>query len=486
MRVGDVIAGKYRVDGVLGSGGMGVVLAAHHLQLGEKVALKVLAAEALGSLDAVARFMREARTTVRIKSDHVARVADVGQLETGSPYIVMEHLDGCDLSAWLQLQGPLPVPKAIDFVLQACEAIAEAHVLGIVHRDLKPANLFCVQRPDGELWIKVLDFGISKITTFGDTGYMMTSTGALIGSPSYMSPEQIRAAKTVDERTDIWALGMTLFELLTGHAPFEAEAVPDLAIKVTTEPPTPLSTFRPDAPEALERVILCCLEKDRAARFQTVGELAVALQPFAPDRARLSVERVLGTLRKRSPTTAGSQPDVASLSADPATMATMPADLQQTADALMPTMRADSQRTAEAFMPTVRADPLEAAAAWQTAAKNSRRRTTTVVWVAGGLLIGVAALGAFLHRGRAVASAPPSATPIASAAPVPAEAISPLPVAPASAEALPAPAVSASAVAPKRARPPRASGGVAAPECNPGYTLDANGDKHFKPECFLK
>src|SRR5580658_3035975 len=155
---GDVLEGKYRIERVLGVGGMGVVVAAHHIQLDEKVALKFLLPSALGNPDAVARFAREARAVVKIKSEHVARVSDVGALQDGAPYMVMEYLEGGDLEAWLQERGPLPIEQTVEFVLQACEAIAEAHALGIVHRDLKPANLFCIRRADGLLSIKVLAF----------------------------------------------------------------------------------------------------------------------------------------------------------------------------------------------------------------------------------------------------------------------------------------------------------------------------------------
>ena len=216
VREGEILAGKYRVERLLGSGGMGMVVAAHHLDLDEKVALKLLLPGAATNPMLVARFVREARAAAKIKSEHVARVTDVGQLEDGSPYMVMEHLEGSDLAAYLTRTGPLPVAEAVDFVLQACEALAEAHGLGIVHRDLKPANLFCVQRVDDQRSIKVLDFGISKISV--DTASQsLTQTSALMGSPLYMSPEQMQSARTVDARADIWSLGVILFELLAGR-----------------------------------------------------------------------------------------------------------------------------------------------------------------------------------------------------------------------------------------------------------------------------
>ncbi len=296
IRAGDILAGKYRVERILGAGGMGMVVSAHHIQLDERVALKFLLPAAVANLESVARFLREARTAFKIKNEHVARVTDIGQLENGSPYIVMEYLEGKDLAAWLVDHGAMSIPQGVDFILQACEAIAEAHALGIVHRDLKPANLFCVQRADGQPSIKVLDFGISKVTNETMQAHAMTKTNGVVGSPLYMSPEHMKSAKSVDARTDIWSLGIILFQILAGRAPFEAEAVTELVLKVATEPATPLRRFRPDAPEGLERVLFKCLEKDRTKRFQSVGELAVALSEFAPPHARVSVDRIVGTL----------------------------------------------------------------------------------------------------------------------------------------------------------------------------------------------
>jgi serine/threonine-protein kinase len=271
------------------------VVAAHHIHLDHRVAIKFLLPQALASKEAVARFAREARAAVKIKGEHVARVTDVGTLENGSPYMVMEYLEGSDLSQWVERSGPLRFEQAAEFVLQACEAIAEAHALGIVHRDLKPANLFVVRRPDGSLSVKVLDFGISKSPlAAGSSG--MTHTFAIMGSPLYMSPEQIQSSKDVDSRTDIWALGAVLYELVTGHSPFVAETLTELAYQIISQQPPPLRDKRADASLELERVILKCLEKDRAQRFQSVAELATALVQLAPARAKVSVERIFGIL----------------------------------------------------------------------------------------------------------------------------------------------------------------------------------------------
>jgi len=299
IREGEVLAGKYRIERVIGEGGMGVVVAAHHLMFDERVAIKFLLPEGLRNAEAVARFEREARAAVKIKNEHVARMIDVGRLETGAPYIVMEYLEGSDLAGMLRTRGALPIEDAVEFVLQASEAIAEAHALGIVHRDLKPANLFVVRRADALLSVKVLDFGISKFTGKGtsDRNMGMTKTSAVMGSPLYMSPEQMESSRDVDARTDIWALGVILYELITGQVPFLAESMPELILKIISAQPAPLLNRRPDAPPGLEAVILRCLTKDRSKRYSNVAELAVALVEFGPKRSRTSAERISRTVQ---------------------------------------------------------------------------------------------------------------------------------------------------------------------------------------------
>jgi serine/threonine-protein kinase len=241
----------------------------------------------------VARFSNEARSAAKIQSEHVARVLDVGVLDDGSPYMVMEYLEGTDLAGLIKQRGSIPGPEAIEYVLQACEALAEAHVAGIVHRDLKPANLFLTRRADGSPSVKVLDFGISKAALSNDgAGQALTQTAAVLGSPSYMAPEQLKSARQADPRTDIWALGIILHELMTGACAFQADTVPELYVSILQAPPTALRQRLPNAPPALEAVLLRCLEKDPARRYASVGELALALAEFAPTRAQPSVERV--------------------------------------------------------------------------------------------------------------------------------------------------------------------------------------------------
>ncbi|WP_437961686.1 protein kinase [Sorangium sp. So ce119] len=300
VREGQVIAGKYRVERVIGAGGMGVVVAATHLQLEERVAIKLLLPAAARSRTLSERFVREARAAVKVKSEHVARVTDVGTLESGTPYMVMEYLSGSDLADALRAGGRVPPQAAVEYVLQACEALAEAHAAGIVHRDLKPANLFLTRRADGSPCVKVLDFGISKVAPSGSDP-RITDTTAVMGSPLYMSPEQLKSSRDVDARTDVWSLGVILFELLAGEPPFDGATMPQLCVAIMQGVPRPLAALRVDVPPGLEAVILRCLEKTPERRFRDVGELAAALAPFASGRARLSVERISGIARSSGP-----------------------------------------------------------------------------------------------------------------------------------------------------------------------------------------
>jgi eukaryotic-like serine/threonine-protein kinase len=303
-REGDVIAGKYRVERTLGRGGMGVVLAAEDITLRRKVAVKLILPEAVSRAGATERFLREARSAAAIQSEHVARVIDISTLDTGAPYMVMEYLTGTDLGHVLRERGPLPIEEAVDYVLQACEAIAEAHSLGIIHRDLKPANLFLTARADGSSLVKVLDFGLAKAIRPDAPSAMelsLTATGTTLGSPHYMSPEQVRNLKTIDNRTDIWALGVILYQLVTGRRPFEDESLGGLFIMIGSESPTPIRSWLMELPPHLETVIMRCLEKDLAVRTQTVAEFARGLSTFGSMGSRLSVERILRVLSDHTP-----------------------------------------------------------------------------------------------------------------------------------------------------------------------------------------
>ncbi len=294
VRIGQVFLGKYRVEAVIGQGGMGVVCEVTHLQLNQRLAMKMLREDVLVDPEAVERFMREAQAAAKLKSEYVAKVTDVGALESGAPYMVMEYLEGHDLGALIDQRGTLQAPWTCDLMLQTAEALSEAHSLGIVHRDIKPTNLFVTWRPDGTALIKVLDFGISK-TTLG-TDMHLTQTQSLLGTPAYMSPEQMRSARLVDARTDIWSLGSVMYELLEGRKPFEAESFSEMCVKVAVDPPSVMSL----TPRQLQPVVLRCLAKTPEQRYQTMAEFARDLVPFVadPHQASLLVERMERMLRR--------------------------------------------------------------------------------------------------------------------------------------------------------------------------------------------
>lgn len=290
LQPGTIILEKYRVERMLGRGGMGIVLAVRHIHLDELFAVKAMLPEGLESAEAVERFLREARASARLKGEHVVRVHDVGNLENGTPYMLMEYLEGEDLGALVERKGALPVEEAVGYVHQACEAVIEAHGLSIVHRDLKPSNLFLTQRPNGSPCIKVLDFGISKEIDPKKKGLKLTKTGQFLGSPMYMAPEQMTDIKNTDVRSDIWSLGVILYQLTTGQAPFLAENVPSVVTKVLLSHPSAPSKVRPGLPTALDTVIMRCLEKQPERRYASVRELLAMLEPFVTV-ASTSLER---------------------------------------------------------------------------------------------------------------------------------------------------------------------------------------------------
>jgi serine/threonine-protein kinase len=283
VREGEIVAAKYRVERVIGRGGMGVVVAATHIELGQRVALKFLV-QGVDDGDAVERFRREARAAGNLKSDHVVRVFDIGRLPSREPFMVMELLEGADLAEVLE-SGPLTMSEAAGYVFQACDALAEAHSAGIVHRDLKPRNLFVTRTGTGQARLKVLDFGISKMSA--DRGERaLTGRSDVMGTPDYMSPEQVRASHGVDGRTDIWALGVILYELVAQRVPFEGASLTHLCALILEAEPKPLRSVAPTVSEDFERLVARCLAKDPEKRFATVGELATALAAFLPTASR--------------------------------------------------------------------------------------------------------------------------------------------------------------------------------------------------------
>jgi serine/threonine-protein kinase len=291
IKPGDLVLSKYRVDRVLGEGAMGVVLAVTNVDLEQRFAVKIMR-PSKAAAESHQRFVREARIAARLRSEYAVKVVDVGTTETGEPYMLMEHLDGHDLAAELRARGRLVIADAVGYVLEACEALAEAHAAGIVHRDIKPANLFLARGPGGRVVLKVLDFGISKLADDVD----LTGDLAVLGSPLYMSPEQMRSSKTVDARCDVWALGVTLYELLAGKTPFHADKVQAVCARVALEEPPPLGPARPDLPAGLEAVIMACLQKDPARRWPNMAALAAALVPYGGERARWHAEAAAALL----------------------------------------------------------------------------------------------------------------------------------------------------------------------------------------------
>ena len=432
-RPGDVIGGKFVVEHVLGVGGMGVVVAARHTQLGQKVAIKFLRKDAAKTPEAANRFLREARAVVGLQSAHVVRVMDVGVLDDGMPYMVMEHLVGSDLHQLLQGSKTLPVGDTVDYLLQGMEAIAEAHSVGIVHRDLKPANLFLARGPDGSPLVKVLDFGISKASGSISQEQNLTSTSTIMGSPLYMSPEQLRSSKNVDARTDVWALGVILYELLAGRLPFEADTVTGLCAKIVADAPTPLREIAPALPAELEAVVMRCLEKDVSRRTASVAELALALRSFASAEGQRAIERIAR---------------IGGVSSGP-----LPSSRQ-----IVPASG------------TVASTGGQTDTAWQTASPP-RRRTATYA-AAGAVVLLVVGIGAVvaLRSGRSDASKPAAIVlppPVSAPAPLPSTPVALAPVATDLPSAVPSDSVAPSAPLAGPVRPTPAAG-KPAPRPAPG------------------
>ncbi len=430
---GEIVAGKYRIERQIGAGGMGVVLAATHLELLEPRALKFLSPEALTDAESVERFLREARAASRLKSEHVAQVHDVGRLPNGTPFLVMEYLEGSDLGAVLKQTTRLPANVAIDYLLQAMEALAEAHAHGIVHRDLKPANLFLTFRSDGTHCVKVLDFGISKIKDPGGEEMDVTKTHAVLGSPHYMSPEQMESSRDVDARSDIWALGVILYQLIAGELPFKGKKMTEVVAVVFSRPPTPPSQIVPGLPLELEATILRCLQHDLSMRPQNVGELARALAPFAGPHSAHSVDRITrlvqapvalrsssstntAVVRGRDPVSITPMPVVAPISIP----APNPLASSSTGNKLITPVGGFSERMNDETL----AQPGSAPGAWGATAAGTKRRfpMAIVLLAVGALLTGVAiVVGILTSRSSSEsveASAASAVVAMQSAAPV--------------------------------------------------------------------
>ncbi|AKV04800.1 Serine/threonine protein kinase PrkC, regulator of stationary phase [Labilithrix luteola] len=397
------MAGKYRVEKIIGEGAMGYVLGVYHLELEERLAIKWVRDVQAAGQQAIDRFLREAKLCAKIQSEHVVRVRDVARTDAGTPFIVMELLDGHDLSALVEGGKRVPPPLAVDYVVEACDAVAEAHQLGIVHRDLKLANLFLARRKDGSDVVKVLDFGISKVTSTASMA--MTAGTAILGSPLYMSPEQWRSSKDVDARSDIWSLGVVLFELLTSDVPFVAESLPQLCMQITNAPARDVMQMAPGVPEGLARVVHACLEKDPAHRPQNVGAMARALAPYATPRSRASLERI----SRMWPT--GGIHEVQAVSRPQPSSVSLPAFQAQTLVApehLRPPMGPAGHMTAG--QPPTPSSTLPNWAASQGTTASATKTSRAGLFVGGG--VGVVAIA--LAAAFGLKQAPPKPTPATS------------------------------------------------------------------------
>jgi serine/threonine protein kinase len=302
---GDVLDGKYRVERLLGEGGMGAVAKATHLLRRAPVALKFMSGAVLSLPGAVERFVNEGVAASQIDSDHVVKVFDVGRLPNGSPYLVMEYLDGLDLGQLLEREGPtLPPPRAVHFIVQALRALQTAHAAGIVHRDMKPSNCFVIVKDGEPDFVKLVDFGISKVRASEEgRGAHLTRTNSALGTPLYMSPEQARSPRDVDHRTDLYSVGAILYEMLSGRTPYTAESgeYTEILFKLFTTEPEPLSRIRPDVPEGLAAVVHRALQRDLDARFASASDMAEALAPYADERSGLVLARLRTGRRSQTP-----------------------------------------------------------------------------------------------------------------------------------------------------------------------------------------
>jgi serine/threonine-protein kinase len=447
VKTGEVLAGKYVIERVLGAGGMGVVVAAWHVQLEQRFALKFLLPAACAVPDAIARFLREGKAAARITSEHVARVIDTGVLDGGAPYLVMEYLEGKDLGR----AGILAPEDAVEYVLQAAEAIGEAHVLGIIHRDLKPANLFLAARKDGSPLVKVLDFGISKAVGEPSTNTpQLTGTAMMMGSPRYMSPEQMVSAKDVDTRTDVWALGVILYELVTGEAVWHADTVQGLCALIASAPAPKLRAKAPHAPAILEDVIARCLAKSPGDRLPSVADLALLLAPIASAPAQTSIDRILRIAGRSRSVPIPKPPPV----------------LSGPASAL-----GVQERTAPigASNPALSQTPAGAVRSPLASAPPPSTGRVVMALVAVIALIGLGASGALLFRRDEAPPPPPvAAATVAAPAPVPTPSVEP---AVAAVSALPAASVGAAKpVKPKHHAPVASASAAPAPDPDSAYT----------------
>ncbi len=437
---GETVAGRYRVERVLGEGGFGTVYAAVDTTLGRAVALKVLSRVGEGSASATARFRREAQASAALPPEHVATVFDTGEHE-GQPFIVMERLEGDDLTSLIVSVAPVSVTRAVDLVLAALLGLAHAHARGMVHRDLKPSNLFLARRADGGETLKVLDFGIAKLQAAPEA---LTVSGTLLGTPRYMAPEQIREVLAVDARADVWAMGVVLYELLTKRPIFDAKIGASFVARILLDPPVPLRERRPDIPVALDAVVSRCLEKEPSARFDDVAALARALAPFASTASRDLPDRIARVLAGKDQRASSGE------ALAPTVVAPLAGHDDETASLHESRERTASLETKGVGPPAPRARP------------ERRGLVRLYLGVTAGTLAILALTALAYHRlttsGVETASPSSSSTPAASSAPARASSAR---------EPAPPASVTPTAAAPSSAAPPPAPG--ASPSSNAAH-----------------
>jgi len=438
LQPGVLIGGKYRVVRVIAQGGMGAISLCRHEELEQRVAIKTLLPELLEDDESRARFVREARAAAKLQSQHVARVTDVGTDPEIGPYMAMEYLEGSNLDQLLTLRGRLPVSEVVDWVLEAIDAIAEAHSLGIVHRDLKPSNLFLADRSDGKRVVKVLDFGISKVAPSSGQSHVLTGTTTVVGSPAYMAPEQLRESRSVDSRADVWSLGVVLYELLAGAHPFKGDSLAVLFVEVLEREPKDVVTHRADIPPSLGAAIMRCLRKDLDQRMPHVADLAREIAPFGTGRAADTVARArsllvdtqraggngsTAPLGARSPTVPAQQPVTASMPS--------PVPHARGSQPVVPAQHPQvpsSQPSIPSQPALSHSQPIGVGARTQTGwqgppsgpnAVGGRSRGILLAFLAVGMIGALAASAALYARHRAktaaAATAPPPTTTLASA-----------------------------------------------------------------------
>ncbi len=430
-KVGLVLGGKYRVMRKLGEGGMGSVYEGMHELIGKRVAIKTLNPEFTKNPAVVERFRREARAATAAGNEHIIDVTDLGDLPDGSPFLVMEYLDGRDFAHLLESDGALPVGRAVRIVRQVCDALAAAHSKGIVHRDLKPENIYLVQRKGETDFVKVLDFGISKMREATEgVSKSLTQTGTAMGTPHYMSPEQAQGLAITDHRTDIYALGVILYYAITGYTPFDSETYVGLVVQIMQDEPRKLSAYRSDVPAELEAVVLRCLAKKPEQRPATVDELAAALAPFEGLNRKATLVEFAGTLPPGAP--------------DPADTQRVEID----GPALPPKTNIGPHtdpKAKPAVAPYTGSNPESAMASGESVAglPTANRKPILLAGVVLGVLaiaiIGIALTTSGGESGSAGAASTNAATPQTTPTPAPAPAAAPAPVEPAAAPTTAAP-----------------------------------------------